>query len=112
MRRAELEVTERVARAVGDVVGDGCVVFAFEADEVVELAAVAHRDRERRERLEALLDDGEAPRGWAAQALAKNLAFRLRHADAAAAVSPAHGIELDISAAVLAPLRAHGAPCG
>jgi PAS domain S-box-containing protein len=74
---------------------------------VLHPVAVAHRDRERRAELSALLMS--APRqlreGWAGQALIKNLAFRLRHADAAGAVSPEHGIDLNVAAAALAPVR-------
>jgi PAS domain S-box-containing protein len=104
-----------VARAVANVVGDGCVVFvAHGRGRRLYPAAVAHRDRERQELLELLLE--EKPRalrdGWAGQALAKNMSFRLRHMEAAEAVSPAHGADLGVTAAALAPLRAGGAPAG
>jgi PAS domain S-box-containing protein len=105
MSASEVQIAERVARVVTDVVGDGCAVLRVGANSGVEAVTVTHRDAERRAELSALVAGDHAPRPWLSHSLAKDLAFRLRHGDAAAAVSPAHGRMLDVSAAVVAPVR-------
>lgn len=106
MSRSDGTPEERIARSIADVVGDGCVVFARRSG-VLRPVAVAHRDRERRDLFAHALasEPGTADPSWAAHALRKNLAFRLRHAHAAAAVSADRDVALDVAAAIVAPLR-------
>lgn len=115
MSKSELPAAaNHVARAVAELVGDACLVLlADENRDTLRPAAVAHRDRERRDALSVLTSSARAVSDdWAGNAFVKNIAFRLRHADAAAVVSREHGIRLNVAAAVIAPLRIDGEPAG
>lgn len=105
---------EATARAVTNLVGDGCIVRLLTAERR-ELCTVAvdHRDRGRREEMRGLLEQPAegASAGWARQAIDKNISLRVDHAAAAAAVG-ATPAALPIHSAVLAPLRQHGEPVG
>src|SRR4029078_4734635 len=72
---------EHAAETIANVVGDGCVVRLYDSvTGGLEAAAVAHRDRERRQMLSELL--GGPPLspelGWGLDAFPRNLGFRPR----------------------------------
>ena len=111
---ADRGAAERAAETIANVVGDGCVVRLYDsATGGLEAAAVAHRDRERRQLLSELLG-GPAlspDLGWVADAFQRNVAFRLRHGAAAEAIGSGAGPD-DVHAAVAAPFRLAGRPAG
>ena len=114
MARGHDRAAERTAELIANAVGDGCVVRLYDASTGgLETAAVAHRDRERRHALTALLGaPGLSPElGWAADAYQRNVAFRLRHhaaVEAMGAGADANGVH----AAVAAPFYVGGRPAG
>jgi PAS domain S-box-containing protein len=119
MGQMEVAVAQRTARAVTDAVGDGCVVrLVDDRLHALRTVAVDHRDPERREQLEALLEDPllDLPGGWAGEALVKDLCFRVRHeaaAEAAGGDSANGGSEgAAVHGAVVAPLRSGGDAIG
>jgi PAS domain S-box-containing protein len=110
----DLAAAARTAKAVSDVVGDGCVVRLFDpVSGGLRAAAVAHRERERRQLLGQLLDGPPEPldSGWAADAYRQNVSFRLRHAAASDAAGRSW-VVTDVRAAVAAPLRIQGRCAG
>ena len=105
---------ERIAKRVTDLVGDGCIVrIADLEDGTLEVAAVAHRDAGRREQL-GVLSDAPQPlhSGWPGQAFAKNLAFRVEHAQADDVVGAVAPFSAPVHAAIVAPLRRGGEAIG
>jgi PAS domain-containing protein len=114
MPRGHHRAAARTAELIANAVGDGCVVRVYDASTGgLETAAVAHRDRERRRALTALLGaPGLSPDlGWAADAYQRNVAFRLRHHAAVEAMGS--GVDADgVHAAVAAPFHLGGRPAG
>jgi PAS domain S-box-containing protein len=114
MAGGHLGAAERTAKAIANAVGDGCVVRLFDASTGgLETAAVAHRDRERRSALAALIGaPGLSPQlGWAADAYQRNVAFRLRY-DAAIEATGVGAWADGVHAAVAAPFHVGGTPAG
>ena len=105
---------ERIAKRVADLVGDGCIVrIADFKDDTLRVAAVAHRDLARREQLGVVADALQPLRsGWPGQALAKNLAFRVEHAQAEDVVGAVAPFSAPVHAAIVAPLRRGGEAVG
>jgi PAS domain S-box-containing protein len=115
MEETDRKAAERAARAITDLVGDGCVVrIADRAEGALPAAAVEHRDSWRRDQLAALLalPGPSLASGWPGQALAKNLAFRLEHDQAMEAVACGGPEGGSVHAAVVAPLRRGGKAIG
>jgi PAS domain-containing protein len=105
---------ERAAETIANAVGDGCVVRLYDASTGgLEAAAVAHRDRERRRALSALLDSPalSPDLGWAADAFRRNVAFRLRHEAAVEAMGSSASFE-GVHAVVAAPFHVAGQRAG
>lgn len=114
MGETDLASVQRTARAVTNLVGDGCLVRVLDEQRgALRTVAVDHRDRSRRDEMRLLLDHpaGATSAGWAGQAIDKNVSLRLERQAAAEAVaaSPADGT---IHGAVLAPLRDDGQTIG
>ncbi len=105
---------ERIAKRVTDLVGDACIVrIADFKDGTLHVAAVAHRDLARREQLGIVADALQPLRsGWPGQALAKNLAFRVEHAQADDVVGAVAPFSTPVHAAIVAPLRRGGEAVG
>jgi PAS domain S-box-containing protein len=115
MEETDRGVAERTAKAITDLVGDGCVVrIADRAGATLPVAAVEHRDSWRRDQLAALVDVPGPPlaTGWPGQALTKNLAFRVEHEQATDAVDCGVADAGSVYAAIVAPLRCEGQAIG
>jgi PAS domain S-box-containing protein len=115
MKETDRRAAERTAKAITDLVGDGCVVrIAERAGATLPVVAVEHRDAWRRDQLAALLGLPGPPlaTGWPGQALTKNLGFRVGHDQATEAVDCGVADAGSVYAAIVAPLRRGGKAIG
>lgn len=116
MDRSRTSAAERVAKALSDLAGDGCIVrLEDRRRRTLKVAAVQHRERARREELATALDGeaGAGSGGWSEQCFAKHHPFRLQGSTAAAAVGGTTALPgAGVQAAILVPLRVEGQMVG